>query len=284
VKGDNSVEKQTDLSKMHPREVRGMIRENILKGRTTIGACDGYVQAGMAIVPEKHAFDFLRFCERNPRPCNLIGVISPGSPHPEGLAEDADIRTDLIRYKVFKNGKRVAEVDDIKDLWRSDLVTFFIGGSLSFDKALIDAGIDLLYRRGEARSRVFVYISNIACRPAGIFSGPMVVSMRPIPGDRVAEVVSITSRFPKVHGAPVYIGDPSGIGIDKNIEQVMKRYDLGSLNSDLPELPNTMTPVFWGCSVTPQAAAVENKMELMITHGPGTPFIADLRNDELSAF
>jgi uncharacterized protein YcsI (UPF0317 family) len=276
------VDQPPDLSRLHPREARRMIRQRQLTG-TTIGVSDGYVQANLVILPEKDAFDFLRFCERNPKPCPLLGVTSPGNPHPEELAEEADLRTDLIRYKVYRHGKRVGEVEDIADLWRPDLVAFLIGCSLSFDQALLQAGFHLEYRGGD-QSRVYVYVSNIPCRPAGRFSGPVVVSMRPIPGDRVAEVAAITSRFPKVHGSPVYIGDPAGIGIDETINHVMTKYDLGSVNSAIPRLSKHLTPVFWGCGITPQTAAIESRVEFMITHGPATLFLTDLKTEELASY
>ena len=259
-----------------------MIRQRQLTG-TTIGVSDGYVQANLVILPEKDAFDFLRFCERNPKPCPILGVTSPGNPHPEELAEGADLRTDLICYKIYRHGKRVAEVENIADLWRRDLVAFLIGCSLSFDQVLLQAGFRLDYREGE-QGRVYVYVSNIRCRSAGRFSGPMVVSMRPIPGDRVAEVVAITSRFPKVHGSPVYIGDPAGIGVDETIDQGMKKYDLGSVHSVIPKLPKHLTPVFWGCGITPQTAAIESQVEFMITHGPATLFLTDLKTEELASY
>jgi uncharacterized protein YcsI (UPF0317 family) len=276
------VDQPPDLTRLPPQEARQMIRQRQLTG-TTIGVSDGYVQANLVILPEKDAFDFLRFCERNPKPCPVLGVTSPGNPHPEELAKDADLRTDLIRYKVYRHGKRVAEVDNIVDLWRPDLVAFLIGCSLSFDHALLQAGFRLDYRE-EEQGRVYVYVSGIRCLPAGRFSGPMVVSMRPIPGDRVAEAAAITGRFPKVHGSPVYIGDPAGIGIDETVEQVMKSYDLGSIRCVIPELPRHLTPVFWGCGITPQTAAIESRVEFMITHGPATLFLTDLKTEELAAY
>lgn len=277
------MNQMTNLTRLSPKDVRRLSRNRKLVG-TTISLCEGYVQANLVILPEKDAFDFLLFCERNPKPCPLLWVSSPGDPHPDGVAENADLRTDLIKYKVFRNGKLMGEIEDITDIWDSNLVAFLIGCSLSFDQILLQAGFHLYYRQGD-QTRVYVYVSNIHCKSAGRFSSPMVVSMRPIPGDRVSEVVAITSRYPKVHGSPVYIGDPAGIGIDhETIIQMTKKYDIGIVNNLLPTLPNNITPVFWGCGITPQVAAIESKVEFMITHGSGTLFITDLKLEDLAVF
>jgi uncharacterized protein YcsI (UPF0317 family) len=76
------------------------------------------------VLPKESAYDFLLFCQRNPRPCPLIEVTEPGSPEPVGLAPGADLRTDLPRYRIYRNGELVEEVTDISHHWRDDLVAF----------------------------------------------------------------------------------------------------------------------------------------------------------------
>lgn len=254
-----------------PREIREMVREGRWEARTTAGVAPGYVQANLVILPRAQAFDFLLFCQRNPKPCPLIEVMEPGVAEPVITAPGADIRTDLPRYRVFRDGALVKEVDDILEEWRDDLVTFLLGCSFTFETALLDAGISL--RHIEQEKNVSMYVTTLGTRSAGQFAGPTVVSMRPIPQEKVVRAVQITSRFPDVHGAPVHIGDPGRIGI-----QDLSRPDYG----DIVELKEGEVPVFWACGVTPQAVAVQSKPPLMITHAPGNMFITDLRDQELA--
>jgi uncharacterized protein YcsI (UPF0317 family) len=259
------------MQTMLPREVRQLIREGKWRSHTT-GICRGYTQANLAILPQSMAFDFLLFCQRNPKPCPVLEVSEPGNPILHQIAEGADIRTDIPQYRVYQNGKMVAEVETIKEHWRKDLVAFLIGCSYTFETALIGANIPL--RHIQKGRTVPVYITNIPCTPAGVFKGPMVVSMRMIPQDLVVRAVQVTSRFPATHGAPVHIGDPGKIGI-KDLQKV----DWG----EPPIGEEGDVPVFWACGVTPQAVAMESKPELMITHSAGHMFLSDLRDEELAA-
>jgi len=256
---------------LSPRQIRKLIREGKWD-RDTSGLAPGYAQANLAIIPQDLAFDFLLFCQRNPKPCPVLEVNEPGDPILRKIAKGADIRTDIPRYRIYQKGKYVAEVKDIRKHWRKDLVAFLIGCSYTFEAALLNAGIPL--RHIQDGSAVAVYITNIACAPAGIFSGPMVVSMRPIPQEMVVRAVQVTSRFPATHGAPIHIGDPKKIGIP----------DLKKVNwGDRPRIEKGDVPVFWACGVTPQAVAMEAKPELMITHSAGHMFISDVRDEELAA-
>ena len=190
----------------HPREIRADIRSGKLSG-VTAGLGPGFVQANMAVLPKEDAYDFLLFCQRNPRPCPLIEVTDVGSPEPVGVAPGADLRTDLPRYRIYKDGVLADEVTDVKAFWRDDLVAFLLGCSFTFEWALLDAGIPL--RHVERGCNVAMWKTNIECRPAGRFHGPMVVSMRPIPHQMVAKAVTASARFPGAHGAPVHVGDPA---------------------------------------------------------------------------
>ena len=253
-----------------PRELRSLIRSGQWKGITAVLA-PGYVQANLVSVPKDLAFDFLLFCQRNPKPCPLLEVLEPGRFEPSRTAPGADIRTDIPRYRVFKSGELVSEEEDIRSFWSDDLVSFLLGCSFSFETALLNAGIPL--RHLEEQRNVPMYVTSIETAPAGAFFGPMVVSMRPIHHSQVVRAVQITSRFPSVHGAPVHIGDPAGIGIGD-----VSHPDYG----DAPEIREGDVPVFWACGVTPQTVAVNAKPPLMITHSPGHMFITDWRDEDLA--
>ena len=251
-------------------EARQAIRSGRWSGHTS-GTAPHYVQGNVVILPEALANDFLRFCQRNPKPCPLLAVSEPGNPGLPRLGADLDIRTDVPRYRVWRKGELVEEVTDIRALWRDDLVTFVIGCSFSFEQPLIDAGIPL--RHIEQGRNVAMYRTNIQTVPAGPFHGPMVVSMRPMSAANAIRAVQVTARVPAVHGAPVHLGDPALIGIAD-----LARPDFGDAVDILPgELP-----VYWACGVTPQAVVMEAKPDFCITHAPGTMLVTDLLDSELA--
>lgn len=239
--------------------------------RPTAGVASGFAQANLVIVPRAQAFDFLLYCVRNPKPCPVLEVTEPGQWEPAGAAPGADLRTDVPLYRVFEHGKLVAEVPDLLGYWRDDLVSFLLGCSLTFEAALLRAGIPL--RHVEQCRNVSMYITNVETVPAGAFSGPLVVSMRSIPQEQVVRAVQVTTRFPTMHGAPVHVGDPGALGI-----RDLSHPDYG----DSVEVRGGELPVFWACGVTPQAAALRCRPPLMITHAPGYMFITDILDEQLA--
>ena len=251
-------------------------RRDIREGRWTThtsGLADDHVQGNLVILPQAQAGDFLRYCQRNPKPCPVLAVSEPGRTDLPGLGADIDLRTDLPRYRVWRDGEMIAEPTDISDLWRDDLVAFVIGCSFSFEQALLDAGLPL--RHVDEGKNVAMFRTSIATEPAGLFHGPLVVSMRPFAAQDAIRAVQVTSRFPNVHGAPVHIGDPAQIGIAD-----LARPDYGDAVDVLPgELP-----VFWACGVTPQAAIEQARPAFCITHAPGAMLITDLLNQQLASF
>ena len=261
-----------ELAFTQPQEVRALIRDGRWR-RPTAGLCRGYVHANLVVLPKELAYDFLLFCQRNPKPCPLLEVTDTGSYEPRLTAPGADLRRDLPRYRIYRDGRLMAEVPDIVGLWRDDLVAFLLGCSFTFEAALLQAGVPV--RHLEEGKNVSMYITTIPCVPAGAFQGPLVVSMRPIPPRLVPKAVHITSRFPAVHGAPIHVGDPEAIGIE----------DLGKPDfGDPVTIQEGEIPVFWACGVTPQAIALEVKPPFMIAHSPGHMFITDLRDEALAIF
>jgi uncharacterized protein YcsI (UPF0317 family) len=249
---------------------RRRIRTGAFTGPTS-GLAPGNVQANLVILPKELAHDFLRFAQANPRPCPVLAVSDAGSPHFPGLGEDLDIRTDLPRYRVWRNGELIDEPTDIIKEWRQDLVGFALGCSFSFEEALLADGIEV--RHISLDCNVPMYRTNIQCVSAGVFSGPMVVSMRPMKPADAIRAVQITSRFPSVHGAPVHLGLPEAIGISD-----IRKPDYG----DAVPVGADELPVFWACGVTPQAVIAHMKPEFCITHAPGSMLITDLRNTKLA--
>ena len=252
------------------RAARLAIRRNQHAGPTS-GLAPGFVQANLAILPQALATDFLQFCQSNPKPCPVLGISAPGDPRIPVLADDLDIRTDLPRYRVWRDGALVDEPSDIARWWRDDLVTFAIGCSFSFEQALLEAGIEL--RHMTCDCTVPMYRTSVETTAAGPFHGPLVVSMRPMKPADAIRAIQITTRFPSVHGAPVHIGKPESIGI-KNLA----RPDWG----DAVPVHDDELPVFWACGVTPQSVIMAAKPDFCITHYPGAMLVTDRRNTEFA--
>jgi uncharacterized protein YcsI (UPF0317 family) len=229
----------------------------------TAGWAMGYAQANLVVLPQDFAFDFLLFTQRNQQACPVLDVTDPGSPLTV-LAPGADLRTDLPAYRVWERGECVSEAADVTSFWRGDLVAFLLGCSFTFERALLAAGVPV--RHIEQGGNVPMFITSRPCRPAGRFSGPLVVSMRPIPADLVATAVQVTSRYPAVHGAPVHIGSPAALGIAD-----LAKPDFG----DPVTSQDSDVPVFWACGVTPQLALASGRPPIAITHAPGHMFITD---------
>jgi uncharacterized protein YcsI (UPF0317 family) len=248
-------------------EFRMAIREGQWR-KPTAGCCPGFTQLNLTILPAAYAEDFQAFCALNPQPCPVLEVVRNGSYEPIELAPGADLRTDLPLYRVF-DGSRFAYRENLLDDWREDLVSFLIGCSFTFEQALISQNIPI--RHIQLKTNVPMYITNIDCKPAGVFYGKMVVSMRPIPRDLVQLAYDVTACYPGVHGAPVHHGDPAAIGIG----------DLGRPHfGDAVPVYDGEVPVFWACGVTPQVALANAKPDFAITHAPGYMFISDRRDTD----
>jgi uncharacterized protein YcsI (UPF0317 family) len=251
-----------DVFPASPAEARRRYRDGLVA--PTSGRAPGFTQANVVVLPREWAYDMLLFAQRNPQPVPLLDVTDAGS-FRTALAPGADLRTDLPRYRVWREGRLVDEPTDVVDLWNEELVTFLIGCSFSFETALLDAGVPV--RNIEQGRNVSMYRTAIDCRPAGRLSGPLVVTMRPIPGPLVVTAVQVTARMPQVHGAPVHVGSPAALGIAD-----LAVPDFG----EAVELADGDVPVFWACGVTPQAALMASRPPFAITHAPGHMFITDV--------
>lgn len=249
---------------LESERIRRAIRRGEITG-TSRGLAPGFVQCNLAILPKAYAFDFLLFCQRNPRACPVMEVCDPGDAVPRCMAPSADVRTDAARYAVWIEGERQPDRTDIVDLWRDDLVTFLIGSGITFDQALDRAGVPTDRHR-------WVLRTSLPTVPAGPFAGPLIVTMRWLTPEQTIVAVQVTARFPQNHGAPIHIGDPAAIGAD---------LDHPLFGGPVPPDSGELIPVFWACGVTPQAAAEAARLPVFIAHAPAHSFITDVRADRI---
>ncbi|WP_211334373.1 putative hydro-lyase [Companilactobacillus furfuricola] len=258
-----------DLKDLSPVQLRHLIRSGQYTDNTS-GLAPGYTQANLVILPKSLAYDFLLFTQRNPKPCPVLEVSDAGSKKLTEMATDIDLANDFPKYRIYEKGELIQEVTSIDDYWRDDLVSFIIGCSFSFESELLAAGIEV--RNITENVNVPMYDTNIPLKSAGEFHGNMVVSMRPIPQNQVVQAVKVTNAMPKVHGAPIQIGDPEYIGI-KDLNDP----DYG----DAVTIKDDEVPVFWPCGVTPQNVIMQTKPDFVITHSPGHMLVTDVKNTEL---
>jgi uncharacterized protein YcsI (UPF0317 family) len=254
---------------MSPLELRSLIRKRQWTKPTT-GLAPGFVQANLVMLPREQAFHFLLFCVRNPRPCPILDVLEPGRVEP-GIAPGADLRTDLPKYRIYEGGVLRSEVEEVKDLFREDMVSLLLGCSFSFENAMIAAGLPI--RNLEEGKNVSMYLTDRPCAPSGPFSSNLVVSMRPLTPAQAIRAAQVTTRFYLTHGAPIHFGAPEEIGI-----RDLNRPEFGDPVTIYPG----QIPVFWACGVTSQVAATSARLPLVITHAPGHMFVSDLRDEELT--
>lgn len=272
---DIAIERERGPSlEADPREAARALRAAARAGRhdgLTTGLAPGMVQANLVVLPAEWADDFRHFCALNAQACPLLAETAPGETALPGLAEDIDLRLDLPRYNVFRDGLLVEEATDLRALWQDDFVAFALGCSYSFEEALVSAGLRL--RHLDQGVKVPTYLTNVETVPAGPFRGPTIVSMRPFSPADAIRAIAITARFEKVHGPPIHFGDPAAIGIE----------DLDRPYSGAPPVlyPGEV-PLFWACGVTPQVVLARARPPIAITHKAGHMLITDLLNADLA--
>jgi uncharacterized protein YcsI (UPF0317 family) len=237
--------------------------------RSTAALAPGHVQGNLVVLPADVAEEFAEYCAANRQACPVLARSAPGDPRLPGLGLDFDLSTDLPRYRIWRDGEAAEEPDDLRELWRDDLAGFVLGCSYSFDEALAAAGVTL--RHAALRENPPYYRTSIETVPVGRFRGPLIVSMRPLSPADAIRAVAITSRMPRVHGAPVHLGFPEHIGVTLD----------AAANGADPRLEPGELPVFWACGVTPESALRAARLPFAATHWPGAMAVTDLRNADL---
>ena len=260
---------ESEMAAMGLEEARSIIRRGDWTEKV-IRICVGYAKFNLVVLPKEMAFEFLVFSQRNPA-CAVSEATDIGDPHPKILAPEADLRTDLSRYRVFKDGELIDEPTDVTKYWRDDLVAFLIGAAPNLIVSLQKANIE--------HKLLGDYTSNIATVPAGRFRSPhIVVGFLVKSNEDAVRAIQISSRLPVAHFAPLHIGDPGAIGIHDIAEPDVLAVD------PVDHLEPGEVSLFWGTGLTPQKAAVEAKIPFMITHKAGHVFISDRRVEELASF
>jgi len=252
---------------MCPQELRAKIAKGEFS-RPTAGECPGYIQMNMVALPKEYAERFEAFAKENSKAIPVLEVIHEGHLS-KVLAPGADILNEIPKYNILRDGVLVETLTDITPYYTPDLVFFLIGCSFSFETALIENGMPL--RHVDQQKNVAMYRTNIKLKPVEGFEGEMVVSMRPIKKEKVADACVVTSHYPRMHGSPIQVGYPEMIGISD-----VSKPDYG----DAIEIKADEIPLFWPCGVTPQNVITSMKLPFAITHAPGHMFVTDKKDSE----
>ncbi|NWX36642.1 GLUCM protein, partial [Notiomystis cincta] len=260
------------LKSLLPQVLRRIIRCNRLSISNTSGMAEGYKQANVVILHKSLADDFEKFCHANDGPLPLLYRSQPGDWKCPSLSSDSDIRTDCLQYRKYEHGVCTGSLKSLKEYSEQlkDMVTFYLGCSFSFEKALQKAGIPI--RNVEQKCNVSMYKTSVPCYSISMFHCNLVVTMRPIPESKLGAAVLATSELKEAHGAPIHIGDPGLLGI-----QDLSKPDYG----DPVHLHPGDIPVFWACGVTGVEAIINCRAPLAFTHSPGCMFLTDLKNDNV---
>ncbi|XP_053800899.1 D-glutamate cyclase, mitochondrial isoform X2 [Vidua chalybeata] len=255
-----------------PRVLRRIIRCNRRSISNTSVMAEGYKQANVVILHKSLADDFEKFCHANDGPLPLLYRTQPGDWKWPSLSSDSDIRTDCQLYRKYEHGACTGSLKSLKEYSEQlkDMVTFYLGCSFSFEKAVQKAGIPI--RNVEQKCNVSMYKTSVPCYSISMFHCNLVVTMRPIPESKLGAAVLATSELKEAHGAPIHIGDPGLLGI-----QDLSKPDYG----DTVQLHPGDIPVFWACGVTGVEAIINCRTPLAFTHSRDCTFITDLENDNI---
>ena len=270
---NENLKTEKQLQAMHPSEARQVFaasgNEPLPMG--TAGLCPGFLQTNLVIFDREYASEFEDFAQQNPQVFPVIEKLD-NTPYTTIVADHANILTDLPLYNIWIDGKLVHQTTDATEYWQDGMVAYLIGSSLSFESALIDAGIGM--RHINLGCQIPIYMTNIQLTPSmkGTFHGPVFVSMRPVYARKIALMNEITEKFPRMHGAPLRVGSPDKIGISDIMAPAI---------GEPIYVTEGEIPVFWASGISAQAAIAFSKIPFAITQAASNMLITDLRSETL---
>ena len=210
-------------------------------------------------------------------PCPVLSHLEVGQSKPRSAGAiaapgAADLRTDLPKYWVWRDGAVVEERAEVTSLWASGerMVAFLLGSSASWEHLLHETYLPA--RHVEEGRNVGVYRTALLNTTVGPFGGRLAVTMRPYLPSQLAAVAGLTSRYPGAHGAPLHWGDASDLGV--SIDSVP---DWG----EQVTIRDGEVPVFWASGTSALDAISEAELPFAITSAPGHLLVSDLTDSEL---
>jgi uncharacterized protein YcsI (UPF0317 family) len=260
---DSTLGDYCHYATMSGMQLRAAIRHSLPASdarQPTSGRAQGKQQANVVMLPKRHAQRFLDFCRANPKPCPLLAVFPAGHTNIDNLdtmrspckffAKDCDVRRDIPRYRVIRNGVHIEECDNVEHLFTDDTVTFFLGCSFGFERVMQQHGIAM--RNIEQQRNVSMFRTKRQCYGGGLQTDE-VVSMRWIPEAQAAEAQRITEAMGRAHGGPIHVGYErlyEHLGLERNALTQQPHFG----DAVVPQPCDI--PLFWSCGVTAMLAAI----------------------------
>ncbi len=255
---------------LNSSEIRDYIRKELYAGHTA-GLAKNKLQTNIVVLPSQFSDHFLNFCHLNKKACPIVDKTKVGDPFFHNLGRDIDVRLDVPRYNIYKNGKLLNSTKNIKDYWEDTFVAFAIGCSFTFEHELLRNNLELDHIKNN--KIVPMYKTNIKNKRSGVFASEMVTSMRIFKKSEAKKVITISKKYSQAHGEPVHVGSPERIGINNILKPNW---------GDPPRVKKSDEDYyFWACGVTPQNAVMEAKLPFCITHTPGHMLITDTAENKI---
>ncbi|XP_054423120.1 D-glutamate cyclase, mitochondrial isoform X2 [Pteronotus mesoamericanus] len=264
------------LKSCPPSVIRGLIlqKKPNIRNMSGMAGAAGQRPAGVVLLHRSLAPDFEKFCQANRGPLPLLGKSEPGRWALPALGTVPDTRVDRPRFHKYEFGACTGSLASLEEHAEQlkDMVTFFLGCRWSLEGALEKAGLP---RRDPAgHGHMAAYKTTVPCITVAGFCCPLVVTMRPVPKDKLEKLVQAICSMEGEQGQPIHIGDPELLGI-KDLSQP----DFGE-----PEVcqPGDV-PVFWPSHLTSLEAVSGCKAPLAFTSAPGCTVMTDLKDMEAPA-
>lgn len=207
----------------------------------------GLRPASLVILPRSLAPAFESFCQANRGPLSLLGQSEPEKwmlPH---LGAVADMRTICSQFQKYEFGACTGILASLEEYSEQlkDMVTFILDCSFSLEGALEKAGLPRRHLAGP--SHTGAYKTAVPCATVACSCCPLVVTMQPIPKDKLARLLQGTCSMAGNRGQPIHIGDPELLGI-----KALSNPDYGEYVECQPE----DIPVFWPSQLTSLEAII----------------------------
>ncbi|XP_036171474.1 D-glutamate cyclase, mitochondrial isoform X3 [Myotis myotis] len=264
---------------LHPKScplaaIRSLILQKKPNIRNMSSTIRGPRPASVVVLHRALAPAFETFCRANRGPLPLLGRSEPGKWVLPALGAISGTRMDRPQFRKYEFGTCTGSLTSLEEYSEQlkDMVTFFLGCSASLEGAWEKAGLPR--RDPPGHGHVGAYKTTVPCATVAGFCCPLVVTMRPVPKDKLERLVQASCSLMGEQGQPVHIGDPELLGI-----RDLSRPDYGD---PVPCQPGEV-PVFWPSQLTSLEAVSSYQTPLAFTSAPGSTVMTDLKDLEAPA-
>ncbi|XP_049561820.1 LOW QUALITY PROTEIN: D-glutamate cyclase, mitochondrial [Orcinus orca] len=251
-----------------PSAVRSLILQKKPNLRNMSSMARGLQPASVVALPRSLAPAFEKFCQVNSGPLPLLGQSEPGKWTLPALGAVPGTRTGCPQFWKYEFGTCTGSLTSLEESsgQLKDMMAFLLGSSFSLEGAWEKGGLP---RRDSAgHGHMGAYKTEVPCATIAGFCCPLVVTVRPVPKDKLEQLVQACCSVGGEHGQPVHTGDPELLGIK----------DLSKPDHGEPVVCQPgHVPVFWPSQLTSLEAVSACKMPLAFTSAPACTVMTDLK-------